>query len=149
VYGLPKNTKSLAPTKLHALNNTDLLIKGKTVILAPHAKSVVQPPLSFWERIASTWLNRGYLVYTSINEGEQPISGTNPLTLPLSEMVSAAEYAGIFIGLRSGLCDVLHTANCRKILVFPDCYYSVTPHKVADFFAMPGWETIIYDSKES
>ncbi|MDR1132651.1 MAG: hypothetical protein LBL05_00725 [Synergistaceae bacterium] len=58
-------------------------------------------------------------------------------------MSAAAEYAGSFVGLRNGLCDVVHAANCRKIVVFPDCFYSTTPHKVADFFALPGWESVV------
>jgi hypothetical protein len=64
--------------------------------------------------------------------------------VPIAQIKAAAEYAGAFIGIRSGLCDVLYTANCRKTVVFPDCHYSTTPHKVEDFFALPGWETIIY-----
>ena len=57
--------------------------------------------------------------------------------------LDAVEHAGTFIGLRSGLCDVVHTARARKVHVFPDAHYSTTPYKVADFFALPGWESVV------
>jgi hypothetical protein len=84
-----------------------------------------------------------YKIYTNTSGDETPIRGTEPLCAPLAQMTAAAEHAGTFVGLRSGLCDVLFSANCRKVVVFPDCHYSTTPHKVADFFALPGWERII------
>lgn len=28
-------------------------------------------------------------------------------------------YAGCFIGVRSGLCDIISTASCRKIILYP------------------------------
>jgi hypothetical protein len=62
----------------------------------------------------------------------------------LNQLISAAEYAGRFIGLRSGICDILATARCRKTVVFPDCFYSTTPFKVSDFFALPGWEEVLW-----
>jgi len=144
VYGLSRSTKPTLPTGFREFTQMPRIAKGKTVIMAPYAKSVVQPPASFWEGLAEEWLGRGYSVCTSLNSGEQPIKGTKPLSLPLNQMVAAAEYAGVFIGLRSGLCDIVHTARCQKIVVFPDCFYSTTPHKVEDFFALPGWEKKIF-----
>ena len=39
------------------------------------------------------------------------------------EIQSLVELAGVFIGIRSGLCDVIREADCRKIALYPDyCY---------------------------
>jgi hypothetical protein len=100
-------------------------------------------PAEFWENLADEWRGKGVKVCTSVYGGETPIRGTAPLSLPLSQMAAAAEYAGMFVGLRNGLCDVVYAANCRKIVAFPDCFYSTTPHKAADFFALPGWESVV------
>ncbi|MDR0652103.1 MAG: hypothetical protein LBG12_02225 [Synergistaceae bacterium] len=143
VYGLPRETEPAAPTDLQPFGSGGTLQKGHSVILAPCAKSVTQMPAVFWENLAAEWRGKGSKVCTSVYGSETPIRGTAPLTLPLNQMAAAAEYAGVFIGLRNGLCDVLHAANCRKIVVFPDCFYSTTPHKVADFFALPGWESVV------
>lgn len=53
-----------------------------------------------------------------------------------------AERAGIFIGIRSGLCDILRTANCRKIALYPDYYYSDTRWKAIDMYSIDGFENI-------
>jgi hypothetical protein len=140
VYGLTKDIPAAVPTKFEPFDNHKQIPKGRSVILSPYAKSVTKLSDSFWEKIVAEYSKQGYKVYTNTTGDELPIYGTEALCLPISQIKAAVEHAGTFIGIRSGLCDVLDTANCRKIVVFPDCYYSTTPHKVEDFFAMPGWE---------
>lgn len=144
VYGLPKDTLPSWPTHNEAFSGMDKLVKGKTAIFAPYAKSIVRPPDLFWEKLAGTYRENGYTVLTSVHGDETPIKGTAPFMLPLSQMVSVAEYAGHFIGIRSGLCDIINTARCRKTVIFPDCMYSTTGIKVDAFFDMPGWEKIVW-----
>ncbi len=117
--------------------------RGRTALLAPYAKSVVSVPWSFWEHTAERHALEGHVVATVVHGEEAPVPGTLALEVPIPEMLDAVEHAGTFIGLRSGLCDVIHTARARKIHVFPDAYYSTTPYKVADFFALPGWESVV------
>jgi hypothetical protein len=143
VYGLARTDLPTLPFHFAPFENREKIPKGKSVILSPHAKSVVKLPSAFWENVAEDYLRRDHEVYTNTTGDEPPIRGTLPLDVPISQMLSAAEYAGTFIGIRSGLCDVLYTANCHRIVVFPDCFYSTTAHKVADFFALPGWERIV------
>jgi hypothetical protein len=143
VFGLAKDTPPIPPAHLAPFENREQIPKGRAVILSPHAKSVVKPESGFWEEIAENYSRQGFKIHTNTSGDETPIRGTEPLCAPLAQMTAAAEHAGTFIGLRSGLCDVLFSANCRKVVVFPDCHYSTTTHKVADFFALPGWERII------
>jgi hypothetical protein len=144
VYGLEKAVKPALPAGNKAFENAQRIEKGNTVILAPHAKSVVQLPDAYWEALACDFRQKRYLVCTNVAGDEAPVKGTMPLFVPINQMVSAAEYAGLFIGIRSGLCDILSVARCRKIVVFPDCHYSTTSVKVDEFFEMPGWEKIVY-----
>jgi hypothetical protein len=144
VYGLPKSTPMAPPGNDALFENRVQIPKGKAVILAPYAKSVVELPSAFWKKTAAEWRAQGCKIYTNVVGKEAPICGTEPLAIPISQMPAAAEYAGTFIGIRSGLCDVLYAANCRKTVVFPDCFYSATPHKAADFFALPGWKNIVW-----
>ena len=53
-----------------------------------------------------------------------------------------AEYMGTFIGIRSGICDVLKEARCRKVALYPDYHYSDTRWKAMDMYALDGWENI-------
>ena len=117
--------------------------RGRAVLMAPYAKSVVPVPWSFWEHIAERHVSQGDVVATVVHGDEDPVPGTLALEIPIPELLDAVEHAGTFISLRSGLCDVVHTARARKVHVFPDAHYSTTPYKVADFFALPGWESVV------
>jgi hypothetical protein len=150
VYGLPPQTAPEAPGRRPLAQSSQAdpswaseIPRGRGVLMAPYAKSVVPVPWSFWEQAAARHVSRRDVVATVLHGDEDPVSGTLALEIPIPEVLEAAEHAGTFIGLRSGLCDVVHTARARKVHVFPDAYYSTTPYKVADFFALPGWESVI------
>lgn len=144
VYGLGKDAVPAVPTKNRPFDNKFNMKKSKALILSPYAKSMVNIPEEYWSRVIKEYTKNGFQVYTNTTADEMPLEGTEPLNIPLNQMVSAAEYAGHFIGIRSGLCDILNTARCRKTVVFPDCYYSTTNVKVHEFFRMPGWEQVVY-----
>jgi hypothetical protein len=143
VYGLASEVEPISPHLFSLFENKENIPKGKTVIISPYANSVAELPSEFWDKIVTEYTQKGYAVYTNVVGDEKPLAATNPIKIPIVQMPSAVEYAGIFIGMRSGLCDIVHTSNCKKIVVFPDCCYSTTPWKVANFFKLPGWESII------
>lgn len=142
VFGLEPGCRPYAPAMRRAFPGKDRIQKGRAAILAPYAKSVAGIPAEVWEEIISYYKEKEYQVYTNISGGETALPGTEPLTAELAEFQSAVEQAGTFIGVRSGLCDVVREASCRKIVLFPDCYYSDTKWKVADFFRLEGWENM-------
>lgn len=144
VFGLPRTAKPHYPTRLAPFENTWKLPKGKTVILAPYAKSVVGIPLLYWQELVEKYQARGYTVVTSTNGTEQPLSNTIGISFPLNQALSAVEFAGVFISIRSGLCDVIRNANCQKTVIFPDSYYSSTQWKLHEFWELPNWEQILY-----
>lgn len=147
VYKLPAPSRPHAPRRDETAQSSQswasAIPEGRAVLLAPYAKSVVPVPWSFWERTAERHRAQGDLVATLVYGEEDPIPGTLALEIPIPELLDAVEHAGTFISLRSGLCDVVHTARARKVHAFPDALYSTTPYKVADFFALPGWESVV------
>lgn len=143
VFGLHETATETIPTYSSELTCKESMPKGKSVILAPYANSIVEAPMEFWEELVLDYTSQGYSVYTNIIPSQAPIKGTTPLILPISEIIPAVEWAGKFISIRSGLCDVVHRANCDKTLVFPDCYFSSTKHKIWDFFSLDGWGVIL------
>jgi len=146
VYGLSDDAVLAQSNKFLPFSNKEKIPKGKSVILSPHSKSVVQLPVEFWDDIVLKYSKNGLTCYTNVAGKEKEITGTIPLHIPVSQIKSAVEYAGTFIGIRNGLCDIINTADCHKTVVYPDCYYSSTPFKIADFFALPGWEVILHQS---
>jgi hypothetical protein len=113
------------------------------VLLAPYAKSVLPVASSFWESTAEHYASRGYVVATVVHGEEAAVAGTVALEVEIPDLLHVTDWAGTFIALRSGLCDIVHSARARKVHVSPDAYYSTTRHKVADFFALPGWESVV------
>lgn len=102
------------------------ILKSRSVILAPYAKSVNAVPIVFWELLANALKERGYAVFTNCgNQYESPIWGTTPLNNPpLEQIRSIIQYAGFFVGLRSGLCDLIVTVPAKKIFIFPDVFWN-------------------------
>ena len=143
VYGLQKGTRPFSPVRQKEYTRKELLKKGKTVIISPYAKSVVGIPEAFWKRVVGQYLESDFAVYTNVVGGEKPLQNTDPIEIPIDEIISAVEYAGHFAGIRSGLCDVIQSADCEKTVVFSNVFYSVTNTRISDFFALDGWKQVI------
>lgn len=124
VYGLPYES---LPQKPHLNRNTKIeeilekqgLIKGRTVVLAPYANSV-DPEMSIaeWEEIAFELKKRNYCVVTNCAGAENPINGTERLTLSYQELLPGVEYCGCIVAIRSGVCEVISSANCKQIVIY-------------------------------
>lgn len=93
---------------------------GCTVVLAPYAETIPSMPLEIWQRIADRLTKLGYCVCTnSSGEREPVLLGTQRVFYPFGEILPAIELAGAFVGIRSGLCDVISGAHCKKVIVYP------------------------------
>lgn len=143
VFGLERNTEPVIPCFCKEYMERGKMKKDKSIILSPYAKSVIGVPMSFWEANIEKYVGLGFQVYTNVVGQERPLAGTEPVQIPISQIVSAVEYAGHFIGIRSGLCDVLSSAKCKKTVVYKETFYSTTKVKISDFFALAGWNQII------
>lgn len=145
VFGLPVSTKPYVPVCLKSYPHLEQIIPQKTVILSPYAKSVTALKTDVWRDIIDHYKSRGYLCYTNTVGEEEPLPDTQSISPSIAEMQSVVEYAGTFIGIRSGLCDVIREASCRKIALYPDYYYCDTKWKAIDMYALKGWENIVVE----
>ena len=99
---------------------TNNLIYGKTVILFPNANSISKLTLEFWNELAKQLSNLGYSTCTNIvNESDSIIENTRPINIPLEFCIPIAEFAGGIISIRSGICDLLSTANTKLVVLYP------------------------------
>lgn len=97
------------------------LPKDKTVIMAPYAYSSPAPMISpdIWAEIAEALSMKGYAVYTiGYGEKEPAVKGTCRIQFSYKEARSILEYAGNFLSARSGLCDIVHMAECRQLVIY-------------------------------
>ncbi len=137
VYGLPQNTLPAKPMgKLGVCKGTGQIKKGKTVIISPYAKSVTPIDKRIWDRIVEYYTGQGYECYTNVFGDEKPLDHTVGISPSILELISVVEYAGTFIGIRSGLCDVIHEADAKKIVLYPDYYYCDTKWKAIDIYRL-------------
>lgn len=97
------------------------VIKNRTIVIAPYAKSVTNFSPEFWLNLVMILRNQGYKrIYTNCAGDERPIIGTKKLEIPFEEMIAYLDIAGIFIGIRSGLCDLISQSRCKKIILYPE-----------------------------
>jgi len=99
------------------------LVPEKTAVLSPYANTISNLPIKVWEKIAGILKEKGYVVCTnSASVNEPAIEGTKPLFIPFSIAVPVLNTAGLFIAMRSGLCDIVASSKCKKIIFYPKGY---------------------------
>lgn len=103
------------------------LLPGKTVILSPYSNSIPWLPFYFWETLANRLSENGFAVCTnSIGSSEPVIKDTTPIFFSYDNAKPFLEYAGFFIGIRSGFCDIISSFKCKKIIINqPDIRFGV------------------------
>lgn len=143
VFGLPENTVPCKPVYEESCEEWEEIVPGKSVILAPYAKSVTALKPEIWERIVRECRSRGYACYTNVAGEEKPLPGTVPISPSIAQIRPLAEKAGIFVGIRSGLCDVVRDVACKKVALYPDYRYTDTRWRAIDMYRLEGWENIV------
>lgn len=130
IFGMDENEMGKFPEKSRNSSYIDNffkengMVKGRTVIISPYANTSAKIPSDFWENTARKYKDKGYIVCTNSSGEEEPaIKDTKAITFPLSEAIGIVETAGIFIGLRSGFCDVISSSKAKKIILYPDRVY--------------------------
>ena len=143
VFGLSPETKPVLPKRWSEYADVSMIRQGQAVILSPYAKSVTALPGQVWEDIVADYQKQGCQIFTNVTGEEKPLKGAIPISPAINEMKSVVERAGTFIGIRSGMCDVIRTADCRKIALYPDYNYSDTRWKAIDIYAIDTFENIV------
>lgn len=143
IFGLPVGTKPYEPCRLRQYDGLEQIGKGRAVIFSPYAKSVTALDEKIWEILVESYQTKGYQCFTNVAGDERALPGTIPISPAVSEIQSVVEWAGTFIGIRSGICDVLREASCRKVALYPDYNYCDTKWKAIDIYRLEGWENIV------
>ena len=143
VFGLPSSTKPVLPSQLGTYGKLEEIEKGRSVIFSPYAKSVTALKKEIWEQIVGDFQRMGYSCYTNVIGEEEPLEGTLGISPSIDQVQSVVEWAGIFVGIRSGLCDVIREASCRKVALYPDYNYCDTKWKAIEMYGLKGWDNVV------
>lgn len=96
------------------------LKKGRTVLLAPYAGNFKFSSLGQWGQLAALLKEKGYSVCTNTAGTEETaVEGTVAVSIPYSMITDFAGKAGFFIGLRSGLCDIVSASSAAMTVFYP------------------------------
>lgn len=149
VYGLPVNTRPAKPN-VNGLVYKDIekIPEGKAVIFSPYAKSVTAIDLKVWTEAVTYYNRAGYKCYTNVCGDEKPLDATEAISPPLLEICSVVERAGIFVGIRSGLCDLLRETKAKKIALYPDYNYCDTKWKSIEMYYIDQFEYNLLATEE-
>ena len=102
-----------------------LSVPQNMVLISPYAKSVPLMPRYYFEKIAKSLVGKGYKVYTNCAGDEEVIDGTDPLKCSLEDLYGLAKEKEIkFIGLRSGICDLLALTDIKMYVLYNNYHLS-------------------------
>jgi len=127
-YGLPEYCKPNFPPMSHYDKAKEFFVKnnvriGRTVILSPYAYSIsAHPPEFFWENLVKEIRRKEYDILLNVdknNKSEKCLDDLPLLDAPLEYIRECVELGGVFIAMRSGLCDVVGSVNARKFILYP------------------------------
>lgn len=118
-FDFPK-INSMARRKSIEKFNSYCLRKGKTVILAPEAKSSDMLEGVFWDNLSKELNDKGFDVACLTLNKKNHVKGTTDVEFNLEESIPFCEEAGYLISVRSGLCDLLSFSSARLFVVYPD-----------------------------
>lgn len=128
--GLPQNSICRQPSaplgqeqEISAIFSKFGLQKGKTVVIAPYSTCLGGLSDKFWGPIVDSLKARGYSVCSNCNSTEKPVIGTCGIFIEFKYLLNFINTAGYFIGIRSGLCDVISSCSAHMIVIHP--YHSV------------------------
>lgn len=128
LLGLPEDSRPAEPQNrvdqkvIDAFFREQALTPGSTVVLSPYANTVMGLDFNFWDMLTDKLITAGYSVCTNSGhpENEPPLKNTKPVFFPVEHARAIIEQAGVFIGLRSGLCDIIALAQATKVVLYPD-----------------------------
>ena len=125
--------------EIDAIFEENGLIPGRTVLLAPYAgKSDMRGiPMSFYIKLAEQLRAVGYTVCTNTGRAkEPPVPGTVPLLVPYRLARRFCEKAGSFVSIRSGLCDIVSSAECKKVVLYGNAVFMSAAASQKEFYSL-------------
>ena len=96
---------------------------GRSVLISNKSNSNPNMPDSWWLALIGSLQAAGFTLFQNTLNPRNPnpgdrLPGTIPVDVPIEQVIPFCEAAGFFIGMRSGLCDLLGTARVRSKAVY-------------------------------
>lgn len=111
-------------------NSSDAIIKendleiGRTALIAPYSGTLGRIDEKLCTRIVKMLKEMGYIVCTNTGKSEEALPETLGLYIPYDRILDFVNKAGVFIGIRSGLCDIVSATSSKMIIFYPRGKYN-------------------------
>lgn len=102
------------------------------IIISPHANTIADIPNEYFDYIIKE-LGKKYVIYTNVGKNQKELEGTLKLDCGILELADYASCAEAFIGLRSGVCDLVGAMTKTKTFVFFNNYKAGGFASVSDY----------------
>lgn len=114
---------------------------GRTAILAPDSNSTPNfhqtSAATFWAQLSQRLTAEGLTVVALTNRNSDFLPQIPRIEFPLIEAIPVAEMCGLVVAARSGLCDLLATANTKLAILYPEQqWYSGTVYSCSSLQGM-------------
>lgn len=129
VFKIPMDTPCVKPIvppltdeNIAELHEKYFIDKDKTIVITPYAYSTKPLDMRFWMFLVMVLTEKGYRCYTSVNKDaahEQPILGTEAMTINFREMHYISDKVKCFVGSRVGIFDFLGMTDAKTIDISP------------------------------
>ena len=146
VFEMPDDVKPKHPVykdeseRVNVLFEKNGLVAGKTIIISPYSNTLADLPEMFWEKLVEGLITKGYCIGTNSGGVAEPaVKGTKEIFFPLDIAPQFVERAGAFIGVRSGLCDVVSGAKAKKVILY-DALNRFYMGSAYEYFNLKGME---------
>lgn len=145
VFDLPDESKPHHPyladknDEIETIFKNNKLKKETTVVLSPYSNTLADLPRFFWEEICDGLMKRGYTICTNSSGADEPaIKGSIPIFFPLNIAPQFINYAGGFIGVRSGFCDIVSGTKAKKVILYDarDRFYNCSAYEYFNLKSM-------------
>lgn len=146
-------------------NELEVINIKKTVLISPYEQTVSVKnesvlPGKFWEDIAEAYKKLGYMVLTNCKNtvSEPPIKGTFACYPSFSGIHLFVEKCGTFVGMRSGLTDIIAMTKAKKIILYPSerfrNYYSLVnmfgnEYQIEEYIISQDWKSTLNEILKS
>lgn len=95
------------------------IIRGKTVVLAPESVSCSSLEWDKWSALIDLFHANGLSVVVNASDPSLVVDGVKTVLIPYHLLLGVLNEAGYFLGIRSGLCDIIAGSFCKKIVLYP------------------------------
>lgn len=90
----------------------------KTILISPVAHSVREVNEEFYNVIIKNLKSKGYTICTNIVGEEKALPGTIGIFLTYDIVIDFVNKSAGFIGMRSGLCDIISTTRSKMVVLY-------------------------------